>query len=213
LLCAAQESCFADPSMGTDRPASQPSKLGRSFVGINAVRPISRSPAKPIAVRLVSAHLASVNSPLRWPRIWRSPVAGLRPCRIDAHVKAAMRFCLTRCSSARKTPVAGRHLEDAGLAAIGIQHGADTHALQQRAPRNVLSKLFDRHASLDTADIGCHSTSLLKGLSRDGPAESPSLDLLAVTGPTHLSASRGARTGRCGGASRLDVCRCGQGSG
>jgi hypothetical protein len=53
-----------------------------------------------------------------------------------------------------KTAAAGRHLEHAGLLAVGVQHWPDAQALQERALGNVLGELLDRDAGLDPADVG-----------------------------------------------------------
>ena len=52
------------------------------------------------------------------------------------------------------TPSARRDLEHAGFGAALVEDRADGEALEQRAPRDVLCKLLDRDARLDTADIG-----------------------------------------------------------
>ena len=48
---------------------------------------------------------------------------------------------------------AGRHLEHAGLVAVGIDDHADAKALQERAPGDVFGQLLDRDPGLHAPDV------------------------------------------------------------
>ena len=58
---------------------------------------------------------------------------------------------------------AGRHLEHAGLDAIGADDGPDAEALQQGPPRDILGKFLDRDAGLDAPDVGLAEDELIEG--------------------------------------------------
>ncbi len=60
-------------------------------------------------------------------------------------------------------PAAGRHLEHAGLVALGIEDRPDVQALQQRALGDVLGQLLDRDAGLHAADVGLAQHQLVEG--------------------------------------------------
>ncbi len=57
-----------------------------------------------------------------------------------------------KLEGAVSTP-ARRHLEHAGLRAVGVDDGTDAEALQQGALRDALGQLLDRDARLDAANI------------------------------------------------------------
>jgi hypothetical protein len=63
---------------------------------------------------------------------------------------------------------AGRHLEHAGLGAIGIEDRPDVQALQERALRAMLSARSSIETpALTRRTLDWLSTSLLKGMSRE----------------------------------------------
>src|SRR6516225_9584526 len=56
-----------------------------------------------------------------------------------------------------------RHLEHAGLLAVGVHHRPDIEALEKRAPGNVFGKLLDGDAGLDPAHVGLAEHQLVEG--------------------------------------------------
>ena len=58
---------------------------------------------------------------------------------------------------------AGRHLEHAGLLALGVEHRPDAEALQERAPGDVLGQLLDRDAGLHAPDVALAEHQLVEG--------------------------------------------------
>ena len=60
-------------------------------------------------------------------------------------------------------PSAGGDFEHAGFRALAIEDSANVEALQKRAPRDVLGKLFDRDAGLDRSDVGLRQDELVEG--------------------------------------------------
>ena len=96
-----------------------------------------------------------------------------------------------------EAPATGGDFEHAGLLAVGVHHRTDGQALQQGAASDVFGEFFNRHASLDAADVGLRQDQLVErniargaegdlgdachlGLSKTG-AESLSLSLKPVT--------------------------------
>jgi hypothetical protein len=96
---------------------------------------------------------------------------------------------------------AGRDLEHARLCAVGVEDRPDAEALQERAPGDVLGKLLNRDAGLQTPDVELAQYQLVEGdvargaendllhgfshlgVLRDGRPRD-SLDLQSVTEPS-----------------------------
>lgn len=62
---------------------------------------------------------------------------------------------------------AGRHLEHAGLDALGIQHRPDVQRLDQAASGDGLGQVLDRDPALIRRTFDWLSTNLLRGMSRE----------------------------------------------
>jgi hypothetical protein len=60
-------------------------------------------------------------------------------------------------------PATGRNLEHAGLCAAVVEHRPDGEALKQSAARDILRKLLDRHAGLNTPHVRLAQHQLVEG--------------------------------------------------
>ena len=80
---------------------------------------------------------------------------GVRPCRLSCFNN--------RSAEGAIAPAARRHLEHAGLAAVGIDDGPNAEALQERTLRDAFGELLDRNARLHMTDIGLAEHQLVEG--------------------------------------------------